>query len=353
MNPISNMEHISNMGYGLDTIKYFVELQAMAVLPSLDIYFKATYPFGNEAVDEYEKEVMKCLAKYNNGGLNKILKPHLSACEQIIKIWKERLLPMTIGFRAEYCRKNNIDINSRYELHCILKKSRFSHFDEILLLRINGEKVEMGSPDITTGRGWQEYNSELCPMPNTNKKTHAVDLVRFAEGIKSFLSNVSEVEIEQPQQQIVIFNSIVNEVATKDQSKQGTIPDNNLNEVATKDQSEQATIPDNNLNEVATKDQSEQITIPDHILTALQQKGFIEATAYPLKWLESKSLLAYFVEVTNDKLNLKHGLKRQIRPFETMFNKKGLTGRINDYKKTGQLPIGYKIIDEIFDTPLK
>ncbi len=86
--------------------------------------------------------------------------------------------------------------------------------------------------------------------------------------------------------------------------------------------------------------------IPENILDKLEQKGLIQKE--PLKWNKSKALLAYFVEVANDELNLWHGEKRQIRPFEVIFNIKGLTGAKNDYKKIGVLPIGYKEIDKIF-----
>ena len=66
---------------------------------------------------------------------------------------------------------------------------------------------------------------------------------------------------------------------------------------------------------------------------------------------KSKSLLAYFADVANDKLNLKDsGGRRSIKPFETMFNISGLTCCINDYKKTGDLPIDYSTIDEIFNS---
>jgi len=97
------------------------------------------------------------------------------------------------------------------------------------------------------------------------------------------------------------------------------------------------------------KKQPQQNIIPDIILTALQKNGFIaDATEIPSKWLKSKSLLAYFVDVANDKFNLKKGLKRQIKPFETLFNVSGLGGSINDYHKTGDLPIGHNDIDELF-----
>jgi len=89
--------------------------------------------------------------------------------------------------------------------------------------------------------------------------------------------------------------------------------------------------------------------LSDNLLSKLQEQKFIEnAMARPLKWLKSKSLLAYFVEVANDELNLKNGEKRRIKPFETLFKMSGLTSAINDYKKTGTLPVGYKDIDKLF-----
>ena len=98
---------------------------------------------------------------------------------------------------------------------------------------------------------------------------------------------------------------------------------------------------------VSTSDKADKTAyqIPPEILLALEQNGFIALN--PLKWLKSKALLGYFVEGMNDKYDLKHGEKRMIQPFETMFGKSGLSGAINDYKKTGNLPIGYKIIDNI------
>ena len=100
----------------------------------------------------------------------------------------------------------------------------------------------------------------------------------------------------------------------------------------------------------ATAKTAAQVTIPDYLLNEMQKRGYIEdKAAKPLKWLETKSLLAYFVDVANEELKLKKGDKRQIRPFETMFNETGLIGCINEYKnKTGQLPHGYKEIDDLF-----
>jgi hypothetical protein len=104
------------------------------------------------------------------------------------------------------------------------------------------------------------------------------------------------------------------------------------------------------VNEPATV---ELIQLPDNLLQALQEKGYIEdALAKPLKWIKSKSLLAYFVEVANDNLNLKNGIKRQIQPFEQLFNVKGITTAINNYKKTGDLPVGYKGINNLFKSLL-
>ena len=90
--------------------------------------------------------------------------------------------------------------------------------------------------------------------------------------------------------------------------------------------------------------------LPNMLLVKLQQSGCIkDITVRPLKWEKSKSLLAYFVDVANDKLNLKKGQKRQIKPFETLFNVLGLTDCINEYQnKTGQPPQGYKDIDNLF-----
>jgi hypothetical protein len=94
------------------------------------------------------------------------------------------------------------------------------------------------------------------------------------------------------------------------------------------------------------------LQLPENILQALQEKGYIEnAAARPLEWLKTKSLLAYFVDVANDKLNLKDsGGRRWIKPFETLFSTYGLIGCMNEYKnKTGQKPKGYKDIDKLFE----
>lgn len=93
----------------------------------------------------------------------------------------------------------------------------------------------------------------------------------------------------------------------------------------------------------------QQTIIPDSVLQQLQEQGLIEnTTARPLKWLKTKILLAYFVDVANDRLKLKHGQKRMIKGFELLFNVSGLGHCVNDYKnKTGTLPIGHEHIDKI------
>lgn len=86
--------------------------------------------------------------------------------------------------------------------------------------------------------------------------------------------------------------------------------------------------------------------LPAEILDKLEQAELIQRE--PLQWLKTNALLAYFVDVANDKLNLKHGEKRLIRPFEQMFNVSGLSNAINNYKKTGDLPISNEVIMNIF-----
>jgi hypothetical protein len=70
-----------------------------------------------------------------------------------------------------------------------------------------------------------------------------------------------------------------------------------------------------------------------------------------IQWTgKSKSLLAYFVDKVTDNYNLRHGKKRLVKPFEIMFNESGISNLINEYKnKTGQNPIGYEEIDDLFN----
>ena len=98
----------------------------------------------------------------------------------------------------------------------------------------------------------------------------------------------------------------------------------------------------------ASKEQQAPNIVPYPILLQLEAQRVIQKE--PLRWLKTKSLLAYFVDVANDKLNLKSsGGRRQIQPFEMMFNMSGLGDAMSEYKnKTGQKPQGYEIIDNIF-----
>ena len=85
--------------------------------------------------------------------------------------------------------------------------------------------------------------------------------------------------------------------------------------------------------------------IQTEILQALETTGIISQN--PLEWLKTKSLFAYFVDCMNEKYNLKHGEKREIQQFECMFGITGVTSAINYYQKTGNLPIGHEMIDNI------
>jgi hypothetical protein len=134
-------------------------------------------------------------------------------------------------------------------------------------------------------------------------------------------------DIPELQQQKIIENAV-------------DTPLNMINKLNTKIDSEESTT-----NNTANH---QQFTLPDNLLRELQEQGFIEnAAVTPLKWLKTKSLLAYFVDVANDKLKLKHGDRRQIKPFETLFDVSGLQCCINNYKKTGDLPVDYEIVDKL------
>lgn len=73
-------------------------------------------------------------------------------------------------------------------------------------------------------------------------------------------------------------------------------------------------------------------------------------------WKESKALLAYFAEVANDKLGLSNSMqdgedKISWKPFEQLFHVKNLKDCRNNYKnKTGKLPNGSDIVDELFSS---
>jgi hypothetical protein len=69
----------------------------------------------------------------------------------------------------------------------------------------------------------------------------------------------------------------------------------------------------------------------------------------PLQWQETLSLFAYFVDKACEKYDLKHGVKRILKPFANYFNVENerittrqITDAINDYKKTGQFRLDIK-----------
>lgn len=69
----------------------------------------------------------------------------------------------------------------------------------------------------------------------------------------------------------------------------------------------------------------------------------------PIKWLKSKGLLAYFVDIFNIEILVNGGIDRrtQWKPFEIIFDESTLRGAKNDWLKTGVTPIGYELIDDI------
>lgn len=71
-------------------------------------------------------------------------------------------------------------------------------------------------------------------------------------------------------------------------------------------------------------------------------------------WKETKSLLAYFADLTSEYLKLGKGIydekvKTSWKPFETLFRIKGLAQAKKDYQRTGTLPVGHDIIEKIFN----
>jgi len=114
------------------------------------------------------------------------------------------------------------------------------------------------------------------------------------------------------------------------------------------------------------------ITIPKsenlNLYDALIKGGYIEASTpqthfdyyfhnaqkptdiKPLKWNKSKQLLGWFVDSLCEKYTLYHGKNRKIKPFEIIFNTPKINGMINEYKKIGVSPLGYKEIDVIISS---
>lgn len=299
------------MEYSLMAILYLVELQIKEGLQSDFIHYKENYPFCNGA--EYKKEVFEYLVKYNNESLQRILKNQIEICHSIFDKWNNELRLMNRGLRDVL----------EYNIYCTFKKNTYFPFEDLELIRYNHNDkiIEHGNINIEDNRWWNYFEkSESDKKFDRNiygdsvKMTSTHQLVDFASDLWNILTDCIT-GTEQKEQ-------VINE-STKE-SQQITILDNVLNKL-------------------------------QPYLNVLQEKGFIEdATERHLKWLKSKSLLAYFVDVANDKLSLKKGVKRTIKPFEILFNVSGLTGLINDYKnKTGQKPESYKDIDMIFDNLLK
>ncbi|MBD8387921.1 hypothetical protein [Dysgonomonas sp. BGC7] len=215
------MGHIANMGHSLDAIKYIVDLHvAIGSSPFVDIHIKETYPFFDE--DAYKQEVEDYLIKHNNDVLTRILKQHLSTCEQIIEEWEGRLELWEARSRLTD-KENGVDIDSNvfYDIYCILggKRNNIRHFyGDIMLLRNKNGKIEERNPFMPFtlfDKSWSEYNPEIRSIPDTDKKTLTVHLVRNAEYIRRFLSEsvVSKVEgvqaIEKPLQQMIIPKNVL------------------------------------------------------------------------------------------------------------------------------------------------
>ncbi len=87
------------------------------------------------------------------------------------------------------------------------------------------------------------------------------------------------------------------------------------------------------------------------LLQRTRDNGFCDEV---FNWLKSKALLAYYADKANDYLGIRQGeydgrKKTSWKPFETLFNVKGLAGARNDYQKTGTLPDGSTDIDLLFN----
>lgn len=84
--------------------------------------------------------------------------------------------------------------------------------------------------------------------------------------------------------------------------------------------------------------------------------GIIVRYESELVWKQSKSLLAYFADVMSEKFCLGKGvygeecmLKVSWKPFEVLFNQKGLAMAKKDYQREGRLPLNFAIIDKLFE----
>lgn len=107
------------------------------------------------------------------------------------------------------------------------------------------------------------------------------------------------------------------------------------------------------------QENSESLPLPDLLNTdkakALLNKAIIAGLCDDTyKWLNSKALLAYFVDKASESLGLCKGEydgkpKTSWKPFEVLFGVKGLSGAKRDYQKTGTLPYGYNDVDKLFE----
>ena len=71
-------------------------------------------------------------------------------------------------------------------------------------------------------------------------------------------------------------------------------------------------------------------------------------------WGKTKALLAYFADRASEYLQLGKGIyddkiKISWKPFEMLFGIKGLAQSKKDYQRTGNTPIGFDIVEKIFD----
>ena len=311
------------MGHSLNAIKFLVELQVAKWLPSVDIHYKETYPFWNE--EAYEQEVMEYIVKYNNDDFRKILKQHLLTCEQIIEIWNQRLELWEARSRLKADIENKEDANVSYNIYCILgekENSKFGLYDNVILLRNNNGMIEKGSLCIGIDILWSEYDPKF--LPNTDKETRAVHLVRCAELTRRFLSKyVSNANslptVEQPQQKELYFTRYFTDTE-RQKLFDGLVSGSFI-----------------------PKD-----THPKHFSYVFG--GVKTADFKPLQWIGTLSLLAYFIDngfsdtdgtnlwkITENCFTIK-GKKPNINSL------KNVVSKYNSYKNN---PRGYDEIDNI------
>lgn len=78
--------------------------------------------------------------------------------------------------------------------------------------------------------------------------------------------------------------------------------------------------------------------------------GLMSETDSGYEWKKTKALCAYFADRASEYLKLQKGEKKvSWKPFETLFNIKGLGGARNDYQKTGNLPLDNNLVDSLFN----